>query len=360
MSMKAGFVWRAGWAGALAVGLACAHGAELARLPAPAFDPAQAELGRRLFFDPRLSGNATLACADCHRPERGWADGQPLSAGYPGSAGFRNSPTLLNAAFKTRFMWDGRLDGADMATAVRDMLTEAPTMNMDSRLLQERVKQVPAYVELWGRLRQDDPHGMRLYGVVGEFVKSLVSRNAPIDRFLAGERSALSDEQRLGYELFNGKAGCVACHHGPLGSDGQLHRLGVPEHPAIGAEPLRQLTMLRHFATQGMPNTMNTRADVGGYAITKDARDRGKFATPSLRELKFTAPYMHNGVFATLAEVIDFYDRGGGAGSELRPLNLQAGEKLALRAFLDSLSGEPVTVERPEPAPYRARRFGDN
>ena len=337
-----------------------AMAADLAPLPEPKFNKAQAELGRYFFFDERMSGDAALSCATCHYPKKGWSDGMPLSKGYPASEYFRNSPTVLNSAFKKRFMWDGRLDGSDMGTLVRDMITEAHTMNMDSRLMQERVKQIPEYVELWHKFRKDDPNGMRIYGVIGEFVKSVVSNNAPIDRFLKGDQSALNATQREGYELFKGKANCVSCHNGPLGSDGMLHRTGVPENPAITAEPLRHITMLRHYSTSGMPNYMHTHTDVGFYAISKNPKDKGKFATPSLRDLKYTAPYMHNGMFKTLDEVVEFYNRGGGAGSELKPLNLSAPEKRALAAFLESLSGDPVVVEKPKLPAYKVRAFGKN
>ena len=336
-------------------------GPELQPLPEVKFNADQAELGRYLFFDVRLSGDAALSCASCHSPTKGWGDGRALSRGYPASEYFRNAPTVVNAVLKKRFMWDGRLDGSDPGTLVRDMITEAPLMNMDSRLMQERLKQVPEYVAMWQKFRKDDINGMRVYGVIAEFLKTLVSKDAPIDRFLKGDAAALSAEARQGYALFKGKANCVSCHNGPIASDGQLHRTGVPENPTVTAEPLRHITMLRHYSTSGMPNYMNARTDVGYYAISKDPKDIGKFATPSLRDLKYTAPYMHNGVFATLDEVINFYDRGGGQGSELKPLGLSAQEKGALRAFLlDGMSGTPVIVEIPKNPGYQPRTFGTN
>jgi cytochrome c peroxidase len=337
-------------------------GPDLAPLPESKFNQAQAELGRYFFFDNRLSGDAAISCATCHDPKKGWTDGQPLGKGYPASEYFRNAPTVLNARFKARFMWDGRLDGSDAGTLVRDMITEAHTMNADGRLVQERLKQVPEYVAMWEKAVKpgDDPNGMRVFNVVGEFVKSVVSKNAPIDRYLKGDAGALTAEQKEGYALFKGKANCVACHNGPVGSDGKLHKTGVRENPDLWNDPLRAITMLRHYATSGMPNYMNARTDVGAYAITKDPKDIGKFATPSLRDLKYTAPYMHNGTFKTLAEVVDFYDKGGGAGSELKPLGLSGSEKRALVAFLESLSGDPVIVEAPALPQYRARVFGKN
>ena len=331
--------------------------------PMPEAKPGNAdmiEMGRYLFFDNRLSGNMGVSCANCHSPEHGFSDGKALSAGYPSTEYFRNSPTLINSGLKKRFMWDGRLAGNDMGTLVRDMITEAHTMNMDSRLMQERLTQVPEYVEMWKKFRNDDINGMRVFNVVGEFVKTLQTENAPFDAFIQGDEGAISAEARAGFELFNGKAACVQCHNGPLGSDGKLHRTGVPEHPDVLGNPLRTITLLRHYATSGMPNYMNARTDVGSYAITKDPEDIGKFATPSLRDLKYTAPYMHNGVFATLEEVVDFYNAGGGEGSVLQPLNLTPRESRELIVFLLTLSGDPLVVEKPDLPDMQVRTLGQN
>ncbi|MDP2810104.1 MAG: cytochrome c peroxidase [Rhodocyclaceae bacterium] len=348
----------------LGAGAVLAQSPGLQPLPEPKFNKAQAELGRYFFFDVRMSGDAALSCATCHDPAKGWGDGQPLSKGYPASEYFRNSPTLINATMKNLFMWDGRLDGSDAGTLVRDMMTEAHTMNMDGRLAQERVKQVPEYVAMWQTAvkKGDDPNGMRIFNIIGEFIKSIASKNAPIDRFLKGDANALSAEAKAGYEVFKGKGHCVSCHNGPIGSDGKLHKTGVPENPEVWNDPLRAITMLRHYSTSGMPNYMNARTDLGAYAITKAAADKGKFNTPSIRDLKYTAPYMHNGMLATLDQVIDFYDKGGGGvGTELKPLNLVATEKQALKTFLlEGMSGDPVTVEIPKMPAYQVRAFGKN
>ena len=320
------------------------------------------ELGKYFFFDNRLSGDWGVSCASCHDPKKGWGDGMALSAGYPSMEYFRNSPTVLNSKHQKRFLWDGRLDGSDAGTLVRDMITEAHTMNMDGRLMQERLKQVPEYHALWQKWRpNDDINGMRVFNVIGEFIKSLETTNAPFDKFKKGDESALTSEQKDGYALFKGKANCVSCHNGPIGSDGNLHKTGVPEHPDVLKNPLRTITMLRHYATSGMPNYMNARTDVGAYAITKDKRDIGKFRTAQLRDLKYTAPYMHNGTLATLDDVINFYDKGGAAGSELKALNLSASEKKALKAFLLSLSGDQVEVKDPgQPDMQVWKTYGKN
>jgi len=331
--------------------------------PMPEVKPGNAamiELGKHFFFDSRLSGDWGVSCASCHDPKKGWGDGQALSAGYPSMEYFRNSPTVLNAKYRKRFLWDGRLDGSDAGTLVRDMITEAHTMNMDGRLMQERLQQVPEYEALWKKWRKDDINGMRVFNVIGEFIRSLETTNAPFDKFAKGDSSAISSEAKAGYALFKGKANCVSCHSGPIGSNGNLHNTGVPENPDVLKNPLRTITMLRHYATSGMPNYMNVRTDVGAYAITKKTKDIGKFQTAQLRDLKYTAPYMHNGMFNTLDEVVAFYNQGGGKGSELKPLNLSASEQKALVAFLLTLSGDPVTVKDPGQPDMQVRTFGKN
>lgn len=324
---------------------------------------AMVALGRQLFFDKRLSGDWGSSCASCHDPAKGFGDGKALSAGYTSMEYFRNVPTLINLRHRARFMWDGRLDGSDPGTVVRDMVTEAHFMNADGRLVQERLKQIPEYVQLWEAAfgKGSDPYAPRMFNAIGAFMQTLESRNVPYDRFLKGETGALSDEARQGLQLFNGKAGCVQCHNGPIGSDGKLHRLGVPEHPDVLGNPVRTISLLRHYASSGMPNYMNARTDVGFYAVSKDPKDRGRFQTPPLRELKYTAPYMHNGIFATLEQVVDFHDAGGAAGSELKPLGLNAAEKKALVAFLLALSGDPIQMPEPALPDLRARgNFGKN
>ncbi len=348
-------------AGGVQPAIAQGNAADLAAMPeVKPGNPAMIELGKYFFFDNRLSGDMGLSCATCHDPKQGWGDGKALSTGYPSMEYFRNSPSVLNTKHRKRFMWDGRLDGADAGTLVRDMITEAHTMNMDSRLMQERLQQVPEYDALWKKWRKDDINGMRVFNAVGEFIRSLETTNAPFDKFKKGDESALTAEQKDGYALFKGKANCAACHNGPIGSDGKLHNTGVPENPDVLENPLRTITMLRHYSTSGMPNYMNARSDVGYYAITKDPKDMGKFQTAQLRDLKYTAPYMHNGMFKTLDEVVGFYNQGGGKGSALKPLNLSASEQKALVAFLLSLSGDQVMVKDPGQPDMQVRTFGKN
>jgi len=336
---------------------------EIAALPqSKPVNKDMAELGRHLFFDVRISGDWSRSCASCHNPAKGWADGEALSQGYTATDYFRNAPSIINARLRERFMWDGRLDGADLGTLVRDMVTEAHFMNADGRLVQERLKQVPEYVEMWQKIfgKSADPYGPRMFNVIAEFVKTIESKNVPFDRFVKGDEGAISAQAKEGMRLFKGKANCMSCHNGATFSDGKFHRLGVPENLDIWNNPLRAITMLRHYSTSGMPNYMNARTDVGSHAITKNERDKGKFFTPTLRELKYTAPYMHNGTLKTLEDVIEFYDRGGGKGSQLKALGLSPEDKKALVAFLLALSGDPVTVEQPKQFDFQLRSFGKN
>ncbi|MCH8322229.1 MAG: photosynthetic protein synthase I [Proteobacteria bacterium] len=330
----------------------------------PEINTEKARLGEMLFFDTRLSGDTGNSCSSCHDPATGWGDRQGLSAGYSSISYFRNAPGLFNVGNRNFLMWDGRLDGADLGTLVRDMITESHTMNMDSRLAQERLKQVPEYSVLFDEGFGGDPYGGKIYGAIAEYLKTIRTTNAPFDAFLKGDISALSDSAKRGMDLFAGKAGCAQCHSGALLSDGDLYATGVPDHPDLQSEAGRQITLLRFFATMGTPNYMNLRADVGHYVVTKDKADIGKFITPSLWDSSQTAPYMHSGVFETLAEVVAFYDAGGGAAANksprLIPLGLTDAEKADLVTFLESLTGDAPNVIVPDLPDYQTREAGQN
>ena len=340
--------------------------AKLSPLPdAPKVNEARAKLGALLFFDGRLSGDTNNSCATCHDPAKGWADGKPLSDGYTSVLYFRNAPSLFNVAGRRYLMWDGRLDGADLGTAVRDMITEAHTMNMDTRLAQERLKQSPEYVKMFEEaFGPGDPYGGKIYGAIAEYMKTIRTINAPVDKYLRGDTSALNAQQIEGMKLFSGKAACTACHSGPMLSDGKLHVTGALDHPDLKTNAERQISMLRHFATMGTPNYMNLRTDVGHYVVSKDTKDIGRFATPSLWDVGQTAPYMHSGALKTLTDVVEFYDKGGGASAgkaaALKPLGLTAAEKSALVAFLEALSGDKPNVPKPKLPKDAPRVHGKN
>jgi len=318
---------------------------------------ARAKLGAILFFDNRLSGDTDKSCASCHDPAKGWGDGLPLSDGYTGVSYFRNAPSLFNVANRNVLMWDGRLDGSDMATVTRDMLTESHFMNVDSRMAQERLKQVPEYVAMFQDAFGGDPYGGKIYSAIGEYLKTIRTENAPFDAYLKGDKTALSDAATRGMDLFAGKAGCSACHSGATLSDGSVHATGVADNPDMASNADRQISMLRHFATMGTPNYMNLRQDVGNYVVTKEDADIGKFATPGLWDVGQTAPYMHSGVFNSLPEVVSFYNTGN---DKLAPLGLSTDEQADLVAFLESLTGDAPAVTVPKLPDYALRAVGEN
>lgn len=317
-----------------------AHAADRVLPPSPAAGAALLELGRHLFFESRLSGDGSRSCASCHAPSQGFSDGDQLSRGYNHTGHFRNTPGLIGLRLKSRLMWDGRHGRHELPAVVLDMLTSPVTMNGDRGIVVERVRQIPALQRAWQRV-----HGASILPTIEGVVEALTAYalahdggDTPVDAALRGEMQALSPRAAEGMQLFTGKAGCVRCHSGAALSDGRTHRLGVPEHPGILRDPERTISLLRHHAMHGSPDPMAERSDTGVHATTRRNSDRGRFATPSLRGVAHTAPYMHNGVLPDLAAVVAFYDRGGGRGSGLQPLGLDADERAALVAFLEALS----------------------
>ncbi len=316
------------------------------KLPPPQpVNQAMAELGKQLFFDPRLSGDAELSCATCHQPQHGFSDGLALSKAYTGMKGFRNSPTLINTVYREAWMHDGRL-GTNLNDVTREMLTESWLMNMDMRLMQERLKQIPEYVKMFQAAGLGEPSNGGVRKAIPEYLKTLVSQNAPIDK------GTLSVAARRGQVLFEGNAGCNSCHTGPRFTDDRPHNLGIPENPEIFTDPVRHLTYVTFTKFMGIANPMALRRDVGAHVRTHraDKKDVGSFITPTLRELVYTAPYMHNGIFQTLEEVVEFYNQGGGSDknkdNQLKPLHLTKEEKADLVEFLKSLSGDPLTGKK--------------
>lgn len=322
-------------------------------LPVSITDSPAVELGKLLYFDPRLSGDASTSCASCHAPELGWGDGNALSRGYPGTVHWRNSQSVLNMAFLTKFFWTG--PAPTLEAQAKSAITGPLAQNMNPSLAEERLKQIPAYVRMFRSVYGAPPTFDNALAAISAFERTLVSRNVPFDRYMKGDKAALNSTQQQGLALFEGKAGCAVCHNGSMLTDEALHNTGVPPSAVFTSDPLRQIAMRERMKAKGIPEVeyLALDRDPGLYLDTKKLEDKGKFRTPTLRELNYTGPYMHNGVFATLDEVVDFYDRGGGAdpfgtkATVLKPLRLTQAEKLALRAFLESLSGDPVPVKTP-------------
>jgi cytochrome c peroxidase len=325
--------------GAVLVAPAIGWGGEIGPVQPPEVNAAKAELGKRLFFDRRLSGDAAISCASCHQPDKAFTDGLALSAAYPGSKGFRNTPTLMNTALRKNWFHDGRL-GTNLNDVTRESLTEDYSMNMDMRLMQERVKQDPIYLEMFEAAGYGEPSNGSIRKAIPEYLKTLISRNSPFDK---GE---LSEAATRGQELFAGKAGCIACHSGSRLTDDDPHNVGTPENPEIWSDPMRHMTYAAFASFMGVENYMNVRRDVGAQIRwnRSDGSGVGQFITPTLRELNHTAPYMHNGMFKSLFEVVAFYNAGGGDDPNqdplIKPLGLTHLEQQDLVAFLESLSGD--------------------
>lgn len=331
--------------------------------PIPAdnpMSPEKVELGKMLFFDSRLSGDASTPCVACHQPKLGWGDSGEISRGYPGTQHWRNSQTVLNSAYYNKLFWDG---------SVTSLEAQAPSAaegnvagNGDPAMMEMRLRFIPEYVERFRKVYGTDwPRILHAYQAIAAFERTIVSdaKKVPFDRYMNGDRKALNESQLRGYELFKGKAGCLQCHNGPLASDQRFYALGVPENEVFKTDPLYQITHRWQHYQKGVSKKDYRGADLdlGLYYITKNPKDVNKFRTPSLRELKYTAPYMHNGIFYTLDEVVDFYNKGGGQGPNksalIKPLGLSDQEKKDLVAFLESLSmDEPLLIDPPKLPPY--------
>jgi cytochrome c peroxidase len=286
-------------------------------------------LGRFLYFDTRLSKDMTIACATCHIPFHGFADPHRTSVGVDGKLGVRNSPTVINRLFSAEQFWDGR--AADLERQAHGPLTNPVEMAMGSHdEVVARVRAVPGYAPLFKKAFGADTIDLdRIGKAIAAYERTVVSGNSPYDRYQAGDKDALSASAVRGMELFNGKANCKTCHSGFNFTDESYNNIGV--------------------------GTNKPTPDNGRFDVTKAAEDRGKWKTPTLRNITQTAPYMHDGSEGTLTEVIEFYDRGGNANpnlsKEMRPLKLSAQEKRDLVAFLEALTGDVQNATPPETLP---------
>ena len=334
-------------------------------VPVPADSPltrARIELGRRLFFDRRLSINDTFACATCHIPEQGFTSNEMRTAvGVEGRSVLRNSPTLLNVAYVRRIFLDGRETSLENQvwqpiTAHNEMA--APAIGWVLAKL-ERLEDYAGRFEAAYDGRGPD---IRNVGqALASYQRTLLAADSPFDRWrYGGEADALDAAAQRGFALFAGKAQCVVCHRVEqdyaLFQDHQFHNTGLGFEASFdraGAEMVRvQLApglftrvpeqVVDAVSRQRLPN------DLGLYRVTGDPADRWKFRTQGLRNVALTAPYMHNGQFDTLREVIDFYDQGGAPNELLspliRPLGLSEAEKQDLEAFLRALTGSTVAA----------------
>ena len=323
----------------------------LTAVPAPAANPQtpeKIELGKKLFFDRRLSGDGTMSCSTCHDPEKGYSDDLAISLSYPTTRNWRNSPTLINVGFQKTLFHDGRAQTLE-EQALFPMMS-AFEMNRNLDFVEEVIRTVPEYVEAFQKVFGGEVNRERMAMALSAFQRTLVSVNAPLDRFLKGDGSALSPEARKGYDLFTGKGKCADCHGGVILTDDKFHALNVPENLEQEKDP--RVAATRRFVAKvsNYEDYRNLSEDPGRYLVTKDKKDWKAFRTPTVREIARTGPYMHNGIFETLEQVIEFFDQGGGKGNgALKPLNLTADEKRSLKTFLvEALSGEETPFKYPK------------
>jgi len=337
--------------------------------PLPAVPSAESEvivdLGRLLFFDPRLSGDGSTACADCHDPNYGFGDGAELSRGYPGTKHWRNSQTLVNSVYlRNGLHWDGTVPS--FVDQVPGAMGTPFAANIDVPMAEERLRQIPDYVTQFNSIWGEDPNIARIAEAISAYEQTLVSADSPYDRFALGDFDALSTEAKRGMVVFQGKGNCSACHSGGLYTDEAFHNTSVPRNPTFLEDPLVQISFRRSMRSFDVdPEVyMTLDRDPGYYAVTKNKDHLGAFRTPPLRYLKYTAPYMHNGMLYTLEEVVEFYDQGGtedvfGTKSELiKPLRLTHQEKSDLVAFLESMSGTEIRENQPKLPEYAAIGIG--
>lgn len=336
---------------ALSAYAADAKPAPLGPLPPPSIPkdnpntPEKIELGKKLFWDSRLSGDGSSPCVICHLPQLGWGDKQELSRGYPGTKHWRNSQTVLNSAYYNKLFWEGSVTSLEsQAPAAAE---GAVAGNGDPSVMEMRLRFLPEYVAEFKKVFGADwPRMNDAYRAISAYQRTIVTdaKQVPFDRYAKGNKKALNESQKRGMALYNGKGNCLACHSGPLASDQKFYALGVPDHPAFKNDEITQVTHRWQWYQKGMTEKDYRGAvdDAGLYYVTKNPKDIGKFRVPSLRELKYTAPFMHNGTLATLKDVVDFYNVGGGTAVNksplIKPLKLSEQEKTDLVAFLEALS----------------------
>jgi cytochrome c peroxidase len=271
---------------------------------------AKIALGQQLFWDRRWSKTETVACVDCHRPDHGWSDPRPFSLDHAGQPTARHSPTLINRLFSEVQGWPGH------RPSLEALLSQLPFTSPDAVV--QNLGAIQGYQEQFQRVFGTAVTAEGAAQALATYTRTILSGNAPYDRFRAGDQQALSEAAQRGLVLFEGKARCSRCHSGGNFTDEDYHNLGVGmtrEHP-----------------------------DLGRYTVTQHEADRGAFKTPTLRDVARRGPYMHDGSLATLEQVVDFYDTGGHANPWLspqsRPLHLTAAQRADLVTFLHALSGE--------------------
>jgi len=280
--------------------------------------PPRVELGKKLFFDPRLSGDGNMSCASCHSPLLGWSDGLATGKGFKSMVLDRASPTVFNTAYNSIQMWDGRKKSLE--EQAMGPMEASVEMNMDTQKLFTWLNGHDGYRALFAQAYPGKPiDADTLSKAIASFERTVVSNSAPFDQWVAGKADAMTQEQVKGFALFIDpkKANCAACHSGPNFTDNGFHNLGL--------------------ASFGKDNP-----DPGRYSQRPVASMKGAFKTPTVREAANTAPYFHDGSAKTLGEMVDFYAKGGlvktNQSQSLKELSLSGEEKAQLVSFVHALS----------------------
>jgi cytochrome c peroxidase len=287
------------------------------------YSAAKVELGRLLYFDKRLSSDGTVACASCHQVDKAFTDGAPFSTGIGKQVGGRSAPTVINRAYSTLQFWDGRADSLE--DQAKGPLANPIEMTIDKEEgaahseTVKRIRAVPGYVKRFKEVFGDEPISINnVAKAIATFERTVLSGDAPYDRYQAGDKTAMTPAQLRGMNIFFNKAACDSCHLGFNFTDGSYTNVGI-----------------------GMDKA---KPDLGRYVVSKKEEDKGAFKTPTLREIEHTGPYMHDGRFRTLEEVVDHYNKGGIKNPHLdqriKPLGLSDQDKADLVAFLKALSGD--------------------
>jgi cytochrome c peroxidase len=311
--------------------------------------PERVALGRKLYFDTRLSKDGTLACATCHDVSRGFTDHRSVSEGIGDHLGKRSAPTTMNAALLQSQFWDGRA-GSLEEQAKLPILNPIEMGHPDAASAMAAVNTDPAYQGLFQKAYGRAPNYDDLGRAIASFERTLIFLDAPFDRFVAGDSKALSPAAKRGLELFNGKARCVSCHminsSNPLGTDNLFHNIGVSARKqnfeALAGQALSVLKDGSNAEALDKLAIETDMSELGRFLVTKKREDIGAFKTEQLRNVGLTAPYMHDGSLKTLWDVMDHYNKGGETNAYLdggiEPLNLSENEINDVVAFLFSLT----------------------
>lgn len=326
----------------------------------PLIDDPKSRLGELLFFDTRLSGDNSVSCATCHEPDQGWGLNSAISRGYPGTSHWRNSHTVINSAYMWKLFWAGSENSLEVQARTANTGLSG---NGKNDMMEERLRQVPYYIKTFKEVFGSDlPILEDAWRAIAVFQRTLTQSDTPFDEYMNGDEEALDEMQIRGLELFKGKAGCIQCHNGQVFSDQKYYNTGVPLQESFLEDPLQQITHRFEYYNKGVTENLYRKGkiDLGLYFSSHRDVDIGKFRVQPLRYLIYTPPYMHNGVFDDLEEVVDFYNDGGGEDLTektfgianksplLKKLDLTDEEKEDLVAFLESLTGEEIYMDPPE------------